>query len=145
MCNHEPIDNIYRGAIKPRYTGITKDGLRMHHKDQWRNNMIPYFGLLSMRYKRGMADAYDVIIARYVRMKVVVWPDEYQAFRDLFLMKHPEFRGKTSIDRNYNYHQGAFWNDKYGGGISINYLRGTPGFSNVGQYRRNQKTGMWLF
>lgn len=108
----EPVSNETMGAIKPRYTGITNECIGLNHKELWRRNCIPYFGLLSSRYSRGMADAYELITDRYVRMKGIVWPDEYLNHRNLFLIKHPEFRGKTSIDRNFNYYAGAYWNEK---------------------------------
>ena len=109
----KPINNEMMGSKKPSYIGIQDNNFH-NFKDAWRKNYIPFFGLLSSRYSRGMNDAYDLITNRYVRMKGIVWPNEFVAYRNLFLQKHPEYRGSRCIDKNYFYSCGAYWHEKRG-------------------------------
>ena len=100
---------------KPRYLGINYDDrhdiMELTSKERWRRNYTPFAGYLASKYVGGFATAWNVILKRYVRRKQIVWPDEFEAFYQLFRYKHPEFMGSRIIrDDHHTYaYLGVCW------------------------------------
>ncbi len=95
---------------KPTYLKVPEGQWFLSDKEKWQKNYIPFAGYLSFKYG-GLRHAWDEILTRYVRMKGVVWPDEFEAFYLLFANKHPEFMGSTRIknDRSEYSDFGCYW------------------------------------
>ena len=99
---------------RPTYLKIPERQSFLSDKEKWQKNYIPFAGYLACKYQGGFRDAWSLIVMRYVRMKSVVWPDEFEAFYLLFAHKHPEFMGSTRIknDRSEYGRSGCYWDYK---------------------------------
>ena len=99
---------------RPTYLKIPEGQSFLSDKEKWQKNYIPFAGYLACKYQGGFRDAWSLIVMRYVRMKGVVWPDEFEAFYLLFAHKHPEFMGSTRIknDRSEYGRSGCYWDYK---------------------------------
>ena len=86
----------------------------LSNKEKWQKNYIPFAGYLAGKHQGGIVDAWDLIMNRYVKMKGVVWPDEFKSFHLLFAHKHPEFMRSTRIknDRSEYGYAGCYWDYK---------------------------------
>ncbi|MDE3023154.1 MAG: hypothetical protein KGI54_15110 [Pseudomonadota bacterium] len=104
----------------------------MPNREKWRKNYIPYFGFLSLKYARGMNDAYDIIFDRFVRMKGILWDDEVRYFKELFEKKHPEIKSKRAYKNRDENFLGACWNYKWN--------RSMPLFGRDGLFRETPIT-----
>ena len=100
---------------KPTYLNVPDGQWFLSNKEKWKKNYIPFAGYLALKYTGGYRDAWDLIISRYVRMKGVVWPDEFEVFYLLFKHKHPEFMDSRRIqnDRNEYSDLGCYWDYSY--------------------------------
>jgi hypothetical protein len=103
-------------VLKPRYLGIPEGcSYRMTGKEHWKLNHIPFAVYIGWDYARPFPAAWDRIFKRYVRFKGIVWPDEMDAFSELFKEKHPEFMSSRNIKNDmseYGY-AGCYWDYRY--------------------------------
>ena len=74
-------------SSKPTYTGCP--GHCFGGKHCWRANHIPLVGLLLSRYRTQVA-VFRVVFQRWMRRKKIAWPDEVDAFWNLYKTKHLE-------------------------------------------------------
>ncbi|MDP3875883.1 MAG: hypothetical protein Q8Q50_02770 [Methylobacter sp.] len=117
QTKQQQLAKIHIAINKPRYLGIPVEVRFMPAKEMWQKNYIPFAGYLAMRYD-SQASAWTKIMSRWVRMKSVVWPDEFRAFYELFTKKHPEFSSKRAWNDNCTYgRNGAYYQ---GGCLGVN-------------------------
>ena len=99
---------------KPTYLMVPDGQWFLSNREKWQKNYIPFAGYLAGKHQGGIVDAWDLIMNRYVKMKGVVWPDEFKLFHLLFAHKHPEFMRSTRIknDRSEYGYAGCYWDYK---------------------------------
>ena len=101
---------------------VPDDEWYLFPREKWKKNYIPFAGYLAMKYGAERS-AWRVIMNRYVRMKKIVWPDEFKEFGRLFWEKHPEFRSSRVVSGDislYSY-QGAYWNKGWVSPVFLGY------------------------
>jgi hypothetical protein len=81
---------------KPRFTGCP--GLCGGDVHCWRANHMPYVGLLLTRYGAKVA-VWEKVFARWMRFKKLAWPDEVEAFWNLYESKHKELFSHPTFHR----------------------------------------------
>lgn len=55
----------------------------------WRRGHVPYVAVILGRTNSYLS-VYEIVFARYMRMKKFAWPDEVKRFNGLYKAKHPE-------------------------------------------------------
>lgn len=85
---------------KPTYTGCP--GHCFGGKDCWRANHIPLVGLLLHRYTTQVA-VFRVVFKRWMRRKKIAWPDEVDAFWELYKTKHPELTSNAAAHEAWRF------------------------------------------